>query len=64
MEQGVVFSEFPTFHFKNKINGNNNSNPGKYQNNLIYEKFSLTIDNPQEYDNIYVDWDVKNQKPN
>lgn len=29
---------------------------------MIYEKFNFTLDNPDEYDKIYMEWDIKNQK--
>lgn len=62
-ENGIVFSRKPQAFCKGaNTKGNARPNPCKYRNNMFYEKFNFTLDNPQEYDIIYMEWDVKNPK--
>lgn len=61
-EQNMVFSKKPHAICKGaKTKGVPVENKCKYRNNMFYEKFSFTLENPQEYDIIYMEWDLKNQ---
>lgn len=62
-EKDMVFSKKPHAICKGiKTKGNPIENKCKYRNNMFYEKFWFTLENPQEYDIIYMEWDLKNQK--
>lgn len=64
MEKGIVFSSKPKAYYRGiPTNGEVRPNTCKYRNNMFYEKFNFTLENPQEYDIIYMEWDLKNQKP-
>lgn len=63
MEQNMVFNTKPVPYVKNKTTGKYENYPCKYENNMIYEKISCTLDDPKEYDKICMNWDLKNQKP-
>ncbi len=64
MEKGIVFSCKPKAFYRGKATkGEPYPNNCEYRNNMFYEKFNFTLENPQEYDIIYMEWDLKNQKP-
>lgn len=63
MQQGIVFSKTPTAICKNKTDRQPKKSECSYQNNMFYEKFSFTLEKPEEYDKIYMEWDIKNQMP-
>lgn len=61
-ECDIVFQTKPiAAYIGPSTNGEAQKQPCTYRNNMFYEKFSFTLDNPQKYDRIYMQWDLKNQ---
>ena len=59
----MVFTQKPRAYCKgNNTKGKAKPNDCQYRNNMFYEKFNFTLENPQEYDIIYMEWDLKNPK--
>ena len=61
MEKGIVFSDKPKAFYKGQdTKGAPEPQGCKYKNNMFYEKYSFTLENPQAYDRIYMKWNLKN----
>lgn len=61
MEKGIVFSYKPKPCYKVKrTKGKPKYKESNYKNNMFYEKYSFTLENPQDYDRIFMEWDIKN----
>lgn len=64
-QKGIVFSDKPKAYLNGESTGGKpKSSPCRYRNNMFYEKTNFTLENPQEYDIIYLQWDLKNQLQN
>lgn len=62
-DNAMVFTQKPHAYCKgNSTKGKAKPNACQYRNNMFYEKFNFTLENPQEYDIIYMEWDLKNPK--
>lgn len=63
-EEGIVFKDRPKGHYKStrasKKNKRDITTACQFKDNIFYQKYSFHLENPQDYTDISIKWNLKN----